>query len=397
MLGSQLFWYKLVFMTELILSEILFVHRLRRRRLFALRAVFSVLLCYAVAFLFPLPVYNAAYSSFLFIALFAVTVAGIKLCFDEPLVNIIFCGVAAYSVQHIAFQCYNIITVATGIDHDAPLGIYGESTAVHYSVMTGLVYAMTYIFCYWLAYICFARRIEKNGNHRIKSVPLLMILAAVVLVSIVINAVVTYNSYGNYDKTFLICTGMGIIISCILALCLQFGLLTNKNLETELDNVYKLWHEEQKQFASSKANIDLINLKCHDLKHQIRKIGSGQISESALKEIEDTVSIYDSAVKTGNSALDIILTEKSLLCGSNQISFTVIADGEALGFIADADIYTLFGNALDNAIEAVMRLPEEKRVISLTTKQNGNLLSVNIRNFYGGGVGSIHRDRGRCV
>ena len=32
--GSQLFWYKLVFMTELLVSEILFVARLKRRRCF---------------------------------------------------------------------------------------------------------------------------------------------------------------------------------------------------------------------------------------------------------------------------------------------------------------------------------------------------------------------------
>lgn len=385
MFGSQLFWYKLIFMTELLSSEALFVHRLKRRRFFAARAVGATAICYSAALLFPVPVYNAAYSSFLFIALFAVTALCIKLCFDEPFINIIFCGVAAYSVQHIAFQCYNIIIVATGIARDTPLGIYGDSEP-YYTVTTGLVYAMTYIFCYWIAYLCFARRIERNGNLRIKSVALLLILAAVVLVSIVINAVVTYNSYSDYNKTFILCAGAGITISCVLALCLQFGLLSNKNLETELNKVYHLWREEQKQFAASKANIDLINLKCHDLKHQIRKIGSGQVNERALKEIEDTVNIYDCAVKTGNSALDIILTEKSLLCGSNHVSFTAIADGEKLGFIADVDIYTLFGNALDNAIEAVMRLPEDRRVVSLTTKQSGKLFSVSLRNFYDGEV-----------
>ena len=54
--------------------------------------------------------------------------------------------------------------------------------------------------------------------------------------------------------------------------------------------------------------------------------------------------------------------------------------------IREADLYTLFGNAIDNAAEAVMKLPEEKRVISLTTGETGELFSVNIRNFYRGSV-----------
>ena len=63
-----------------------------------------------------------------------------------------------------------------------------------------------------------------------------------------------------------------------------------------------------------------------------------------------------------------------------------MADGNALAFMTDADICALFGNALDNAIEAVMRLPEDRRVVSLTTKQSGKLFSVSLRNFYDGEV-----------
>ena len=385
--STQRFWYKLVFMTELLLGETLLVHRLKRRGGFAWRAAVAVAVCYAVAFFFPLPFYNAVYTSFLFLALFIVTVGGLLLCFDEPLVNILFCAIAAYSVQHIAYQLYNLIIGLTGLGGDATSGgLYEENSEPYYTVYTGMIYAMSYAFVYWLAFLLFANRIKKNGNLRIRSVALLLMLAVVVFVCIVINAVVTYNSYENYDSTYLASAQLSIIIGCVLALCLQFGLLSNRNLETELGKVYHLWREERRQYAASKANIDLINLKCHDLKHQIRRIGGGQMSERAMKEIEDAISIYDSSVKTGNSALDIILTDKSLLCGRNNITFTCVADGGRLGFIDDVDIYTLFGNALDNAIEAVLRLPDDMRVISLTTKENGDLFSVNLRNFYAGEV-----------
>ncbi len=386
---SQLFWYKIVFMAELILSEAMFVCRLKRRRFFVVRLLLSLAALFAIAVFFPLFSwsYNAFYSSFLFFSLFAATLGAIAVCFREPFVNIMFCGVAAYSVQHIAFQFYGFIVNVASLNHDAPIGIYGDVAESSYNIFTGMVYGISYSMVYWLMFVLFASRIEKNSDMRIRSVALLMLAAFTVVVCVVLNAVFTYGSYEEYNGTFTACMQLSMIISCTLALCVQFGMLSNREMKTELDNVYHLWHQEQKQFASTKANIDLINTKCHDMKHLVRRIGStSAVSENAIREIEDAINIYDSAVKTGNSALDVILTEKSLMCSSHNITFTVVADGGRLGFMNEVDLYTLFGNAIDNAVEAVMQLPEEKRIISLTTNGSGDLFSVNIRNFYSGAV-----------
>lgn len=35
-----------------------------------------------------------------------------------------------------------------------------------------------------------------------------------------------------------------------------------------------------------------------------------------------------------------------------------MADGKAIAFMEETDIYILFGNMLDNALEAVLKLPE---------------------------------------
>ena len=50
-----------------------------------------------------------------------------------------------------------------------------------------------------------------------------------------------------------------------------------------------------------------------------------------------------------------------------------------------SDVYSLFGNALDNAIEAVIKLQDkEKRVIGLKVRSAGELISVTLKNFYEG-------------
>lgn len=93
--------------------------------------------------------------------------------------------------------------------------------------------------------------------------------------------------------------------------------------------------------------------------------------------------MYDSVVETGNEALDTILTEKSLACSNEDIVLSCIADGGALDFMSPSDIYSFFGNALDNAIEAVRQVSDpERRNITLNVARRGKMVAVSIENFY---------------
>ena len=135
----------------------------------------------------------------------------------------------------------------------------------------------------------------------------------------------------------------------------------------------------------SRGNIEAINIKCHDIRHQIRRLANegAVVDGSVLADIEREVNVYDSVVETGNEALDTILTEKSLMCSGEEIVLTVMADGAALGFMAPADIYALFGNALDNAIEAVRQVEDpERRTITLSVRQAGKMVAVNVENYF---------------
>ena len=106
-----------------------------------------------------------------------------------------------------------------------------------------------------------------------------------------------------------------------------------------------------------------------------------------LGDISREVGVYDSIVKSGNDALDTILTEKSLYCEKHSITLSCIADGEALGFVEPIELYSFFGNALDNAIEAVERLGDpERRSIGLVVKRVGGMVSIHVENYFDGRV-----------
>lgn len=143
--------------------------------------------------------------------------------------------------------------------------------------------------------------------------------------------------------------------------------------------------EEQKQYKLVKENIDAINIKCHDLKHQIRHLReTQQVDEKYLDELEKSISIYNSAVRTGNETLDVILTDKRLHCTTNGIQFTCIAEGAKMDFMEAMDIFSLFGNALDNAIEYTEKLVPEKRFIHLSVRATNQLLLIHIENPFEG-------------
>jgi len=79
--------------------------------------------------------------------------------------------------------------------------------------------------------------------------------------------------------------------------------------------------------------------------------------------------------------LDTVLTEKSLYCEANHIAIHCVADGTGLEFIDAVDLYTVFGNALDNAIECVQQIePAEKRMIDVLICREVGCLVVHIRN-----------------
>lgn len=171
---------------------------------------------------------------------------------------------------------------------------------------------------------------------------------------------------------------------CITLLYLQSALFKKSSMRKELETIQLLWHQQKGQYQLSKETIELINHKCHDLKHQvqaIRAVKDEKERETYLEKIEKSVQIYNAIVRTGNEILDTILTEKSLICENSGIHINCVADGSLLAFMNPVDLYTLFGNALDNAIEAVRKLEsKEKRVIDIMLYERQSFLMLQIVN-----------------
>ncbi len=381
---TQFEFYKSVqFVLELLIAEGLFLWRLDRRNYFLLRLIGAVAAIFLLAWLFPVPVQNAFYTSFIFLVIFLFTVLMAKLVFRESWIKLIFCCIAGYTVQHLAYEIYNLALLVMGVSVGTS-GLYGNHSVQPFpNAFIAIVYFFLYIVIYFFAEFLFGKRIEGGEPLRLTSGTFIVFCGLLLAIDIVLNAVVMYVLADGADDLYLIVIGVYNILCCIIVLFLQFEVTMRRRLEDTLRTVEHLRHQEKEQYEESKENIALINMKCHDLKHQIRMIGGrNMLAEDELHAMEDLINIYDSTVRTGNEALDVILTEKSLVCTKNGIRFSLIVDGKQLSFMRDADIYSLFGNLVDNAIEAALPLEEGKRVIGLRVKAVGDLLSVNMRNYF---------------
>lgn len=156
----------------------------------------------------------------------------------------------------------------------------------------------------------------------------------------------------------------------------------------ELASVQNILHNQYIQYQQSQETRDLINYKYHDLKHHIialRAEEDPQKRDEYLDKMEDQIRIYEVQNKTGNKVLDTLLTSKNLHCMKNNISMTCVVDGTLFDFMDTFDICSIFGNALDNAIECEMKIKEEeKRLIHVSAFSQKSFLIIRFENYYEG-------------
>ena len=239
---------------------------------------------------------------------------------------------------------------------------------------------LIYLTGYTLAALSIGKFMPDGGEKKIG--PRQLGLAALNFLSIQILAVMFETTKVDpYDLRWLILYMTQLLLA--VALYLQNELFKKSDMRREMELMNFLWKKEQEQYRLSKETIALINQKAHDLKHQIRALRTMPKEESAryLDEMEESVSIYEALVKTGNETLDIILTETSLYCREQGVALSCVADGSLLGFMDTVDLYALLGNAFDNAIEAVLELEDpQKRQIDLMIYRRQKFLAIQIIN-----------------
>lgn len=303
-----------------------------------------------------------------------------RIVYDCPMLTSVFCCSMAYSLENLSSATERIFSQYVPYSQMPPLVLEASLRC------WGITIAV-----YLIAYPLLVKRVEKTGLLQISDPIMVLVAVLVIVVNMVLDLIVkdlAVPSLGvpSHDANTL---GIVYLLLCVYIMYSVFEIVYNRRLLINMTAIERLRASEARQYQMSRENIEAINIKCHDLKHQIRSLAGGgtAVDGSVLDDISREVGVYDSIVKSGNDALDTILTEKSLYCEKHGITLSCIADGEALGFVEPIELYSFFGNALDNAIEAVERLGDpERRSIGLVVKRVGGMVSIHVENYFDGRV-----------
>ncbi len=296
------------------------------------------------------------------------------LLYDMQLQYILFYTTIFLLSSYIANQFGYIILTAVQSAFDSINSYYRlliESLAY---IMSFAVMATIFIFRY--------RGKVENTRKRV----LAFFLGTFLVCSLTMSEITCYLS--SYDRSYVMMITLCEIFYALIITIILFSLLNQGESEAEITAIKHMWIEDKKHYEIQKESMEMINIKVHDLKHQINDIKeSGELTEQTFSQLEESADIYQSIVQTGNEVLDVVLSSVSLRAQKEKIQFTCMADGSALSFMEDSDIYSFFLNMLDNALEHEETIdPEKERFMSLTIKQKDGILLIHEENLFSGEV-----------
>ena len=247
---------------------------------------------------------------------------------------------------------------------------------------------VTYGLCFFIAYT-----VERGNFSQTQPTVPTMSAAVMTLATTLITFAMSNLSFVSTNTPFSGTIGQEVFyIRTLVDLCGFVILYAQQeqarrlasNLElASIDAQLKSQHQE---YLQSKENLDSIGRLAHDLKHQIAALRAEVDPEhvaAGFEQLEASVQQYSAQQHTGNPVLDVILTAKTHTCADRGITFTAVADGKLLDGMSSMDIASLFGNALDNAIEATSKLSDpEKRLIRLALYRQGQFVVLRVENYY---------------
>ncbi len=362
---------------ELFAATVLYCCFLRHRSRYFLRIVTAciVALLLVVLKISPHSPSGQAKTGFLLILAFSfffylASVLLTLFCCAVSVSEAIYCATCSYLTQHISY-CIHRLFVDGQIRAD-----FSHNIGWYILIFGG---------CYLIAGLYIAPRIAVNGGYLLRPGRSLLLMASALSVALVLSAAAQFLQPVS-TEFYQICLLYGAAC-CIFVLWGQISQQRRLTLQHELDLQQQLWLKHRAQYELAQKNAQIIDRKCHDLKHQIaalKCIFNQAQRDQFIQELEQSVMIYDCVVKTGNHILDTVLTEKELLCEGQGISLTCVVDGTCLDFMDAVDLYTIFGNALDNAIESVGNLADSgKKTISVQVFSQAGIVLIQTENYCG--------------
>lgn len=223
------------------------------------------------------------------------------------------------------------------------------------------------------------------------TIPRLFLLLLPFFLYIFVRYIKFYIMTGNGTNQYILLQFMqiaeitvcacAIAVTAVLANMVYAQQEVNRHLRMEM-----LMQNQQEQYRIKAESIAAVNRKYHDLKHMVSGIRAMDQKEAQqfAAALEKEIQPFEFIQETGHPVINILLSEKIRECQEKKIRLIPYIDASSLNFISDFDLCSLFGNAADNAIEAVSLVPEEHREIYIKIRRSENMMILCFQNAFTG-------------
>lgn len=282
-----------------------------------------------------------------------------------------------------AFLFAETVAAAEWLIHYYAAYIYGFR---HWIFVSGTLLAIDCILFYFI-WIIEKRLLRQANVFTVSSRDLHLLLGTIIFIFLLSNLSYVFPDTPFSSRLFYEVFRIRAFIDIMgLSLVFIYQLQIREKYEMiELNAINQVLKSQYEKYLYQQKNNELISIMYHDLKHQIvalRKETDQKRKDEWLESIENGIESYRITVNTGNTVIDAILEDKLMNAKKHHIAFTYVINGKILEFMHVTDICTIFGNGLDNAIEAEVLEPDaEKRMIHLTAASQRKMVCITIENY----------------
>lgn len=261
-----------------------------------------------------------------------------------------------------------------------------SNMSLEFRNLLNIAFSQVIIICAYRIFMIFIQKIEiyqvsKSQYLFLYIFPLFSILIIFTLMTLTASSIIS-----------IVLTILSIVAIIFMNLFITYlfeFISKNNHLKNELNlfeqqasqQYYYYSNLEEKYKQSRKLQHDMRNHL--QLLEQLYKSGEKNMASEYAKNIYDIINSIGQKTYTDHKILNIIVNDKMQLAESYDIIFECEIGDINIDFISSMDITTIFGNLLDNAIEACKEL-NSKRLMKLKIEPFHDFININICNTFSG-------------
>ena len=176
-----------------------------------------------------------------------------------------------------------------------------------------------------------------------------------------------YLNLGILSNSLVYIINIFLVVSFVVSFLYSKNTVCIREQELKKQQTIERMNQQFSYYQERAKDEERVRALYHDMKNHLLILERQNSAETKqmVSDLRRRISDYEEYIHTGNELLDVIIHDKAKKAKEQQIDFSAVIHFEDGGFIEPMDLSTIFGNALDNAIEASVKLPPEQRLITV--------------------------------